>query len=182
MTGECIKCTRSFRYKDRGRKRVICNRCLSANMQAHMLRRRQSQKKLASEEHARSLDAAGITLMDHGSVAKLQGLSPKRVQQIERQAFAKIRSHPEARKLFKFWMQEGCPTEPKRQQDPAELFLNFHLNLAEWWAIYQDMYDRGLSSEAEECKQQIDEFYRVMRKALKEFDPHPYTWVRNLTQ
>jgi hypothetical protein len=178
MRGRCVKCSKPFSYESLGRKRVVCDKCLRENLKSHMLRRRQSQKSLETEEGSRALDAAGISLMNREQVAKLQGVSTKRVHQIERDALAKIRNHPEAKKLFKFWMQEGCPTTQHRPKDPAEALLEWHMSLAEWWGLYDEMCLRGLSNEAQQCQAQIKDFYALLRKAMHEFDPYPYEWVK----
>lgn len=181
MTGTCVKCKTPFRYEYRGGKRIVCDKCQREALRLALERRRDSQRKLDTEYGGRELESNGTAVLRHADMARLVGVTPSRIKQIERDALAKIRNHPEAKRLFKFWKEEGCPTAPL-EADPSEKLLDWHLNLAELWGVYEDMFARGYSAEAVQCREEIASFFKTLRKAILELRPTDFQWLRDLTE
>lgn len=163
---KCIKCTKPFSYQSRGHKRVVCPDCVKANLVASVRRIRQETKRSEKEESSVSLNADGIAKMGQKEVGKLMGITRQGVAHLERTAFVKVRKHPEAHHLWEVWKEEGCPTVEAADSDAGRQLLEWNMALSEWWGIYDEMFDKGCTSEAGECLDEIAKFFKLLKGAL----------------
>jgi hypothetical protein len=167
MRGVCARCGKAFQYErvPGGRRRTVCPGCQRANMQAHNRRRGERIMSLPTEEQTEDLTKDGLTGLSREDAAWRLGISTKSVEYAERSALAKIRQHPEAKELFRLWKSDGTPI-PGPQREVGEVLLEWQIEAAAWRAKAERLLQRGLSEEAEEMRQLIEEFQGEMGKVM----------------
>lgn len=162
----CIQCGADFAYKSKGRKRQVCNVCWEENRSENVARRDRSFAKRPTEDWGQTLDAQGITRMRRGQVARMHGVTNAAVWRTERRALLKIRNNPEARELFQQWKEDGCPTPVA--VDRSEQMLEWHMQLSDFWSLYDRLVGEGCIREASECLAEIRRVFRMVKRALNE--------------
>jgi hypothetical protein len=167
MIGKCIKCSTPFRYRYRHRKRLVCPKCLKENLDACKRRARDKRRILPSEE--RHTGQGGAALMDCEEVAKILKCGPQSVFELERNALAKVRQHPEAKRLWQWWKEEGCPTPSSADADIGRQLLEYHIALSDWWNVHDSIQeDPACKEEAKECLSEIARFFRLLKSLIEQ--------------
>lgn len=175
----CERCGRFMVYEYRGHPRRLCDGCKQVVGVENQ--RRQAMRRRGLGLPATRLDGlAGVALRSQREVARILGVKPQRVQQIEREALNKLARHPGLKSFWKQWAnREERPAVEVRcagtQASPvlvSERLDDYEKQLREWRATASEWRtgghrDADCFAEAAEVDEAATEFEHVLHGAME---------------
>lgn len=158
----CSKCKHRFKYEPvfvdgQPRGRHVCDDCRRSR--ARFLKKQwKKQVRAPMRDRGDKEDrAAPNEFTSRQVIAQALGIDHSTVEDIERKALAKIRNSPALVEAFAHYAEAGMPrikeligelTTRKPKTDRAALLLEYQLQVADFWAVYESLVAQAAKLDA----------------------------------
>lgn len=161
---DCRK-TFTFEYRGKGGRPTLCPACrLKARRESVERYQAKRKKDGAAPVRTRANERLmkDAELNSQRAVAAALGISFGNLRKIERNVLNRIRKDPELRELWQRCRQEGMPA----QEDWGDRVLDFQMELAEFYKVYEQLMGNNCEQEALECLVEIKKCQQALDKVL----------------
>ncbi|HEX3800277.1 MAG TPA: hypothetical protein VH413_16395 [Verrucomicrobiae bacterium] len=187
-TGICDKCGEPFDYLRGRKRRLFCPRCLVENNRDSKTRHRKSRELGDSKLQACAKRPMGASYRPHRAkaakrcydptdavakmsteeIARREGVSAQAIQKTLQKALGMIRKSPELKNLWALFTEEGRPV-PKAETDYGEQILEWQLELARWYELYEQINEPETQEEAAAVLAEIQKFSERIGVLIEKF-------------
>ncbi len=163
-TSPCKQCGTSFTYEfnpgRQKRAKTVCPKCQETNDRKYEQARQARERSVGWRANTTVMKSAELNSLP--AVAAALGVSQAVLRKMEQRVLAKIRKHPDLRKLWLQCREEGIPP----QEDWGDRILDYQLELGEFYAVRETLSGHGCAAEALECEREIRKCQSLLARAL----------------